>query len=97
MDFRQEASDCNICGKEVGVKVGNQPPYNAWRLIENIQVELGRGSEGEPHFYPLFTDDELHKQEDGTYTKVAPGLCIVGLEIDDRLIEEYVEERTWVI
>ncbi len=69
----------------------------AWRVKQQLEVELGRGSEGEPHMYPLFTDDELHKNDDGTYTKVAPGLCISSLDIRDELVEQYLEERNWVV
>jgi hypothetical protein len=49
------------------------------------------------HEYPIFWDDELRKNEDGTYTKVAPGLCIGGIVIPDELVEEYDEQRRWGI
>jgi hypothetical protein len=71
----------------------------AWRVRENITVMIGENAD---HPYPIFTDDELHRDEwdvcklMGTYTKVGPGLAITNIELPDELVEEYEEDRRWV-
>jgi phenylalanyl-tRNA synthetase beta subunit len=77
----------------------NNPPYMAWRLVKNTEFT----TKIKDYDYPIFHEDELALvsiDEDnliGTFTKVAPGLCIANIEIPLEIVEHYLEERSWMI
>jgi len=58
---------------------------NDLTVKERFEVEL-RSPALKGHIYPVLPGDVLVRDNDGSYTKVAPGIAIAGLQIPTEFV-----------